>query len=313
MRRTDKVVAIGVADLHLRLRPPKVRRKEDDWMEAMARPLKELQALADKYDVPIVCAGDVFDYWKAEPELINFAIANLPDMYAVPGQHDLPLHNMNLIHKSAFWTLCKVDAIHPLFPNKPVKVGKDVVLHGFPWGTKIGPLQPGRRSRIDIAVIHKYIWQEGYSYPGAPDDLEITSYSNSLIGYHSALFGDNHKGFLGKVNSIPVINCGSMMRIKADQEEYRPSAALICDSGRVLLHRFNQNLDSFEPAEQESLLSREEVVKLGLVKDFIHQLEDLQTHGQDFIEAVLLITQSGRVSQEVKQMIAEALEHGQSR
>jgi hypothetical protein len=62
-----KIVAIVCSDIHLKHKPPLCRWGEDDWYEAMQRPLLQLQHLADKYDAPILYAGDIFDRWNPPP------------------------------------------------------------------------------------------------------------------------------------------------------------------------------------------------------------------------------------------------------
>ena len=104
-KNTENIIAIFAADLHLSLKAPIWRSTEQDWFEAMLRPLVELRTLATLHNCPIVYAGDIFDKWNSPPELINFAIEHLPKGHAIPGQHDLPLHNYEDIRKSAYWTL----------------------------------------------------------------------------------------------------------------------------------------------------------------------------------------------------------------
>ena len=115
---TAPVIALLVGDIHLSAKAPLCRAKEPDWFEAMARPLMELVDLQKQIGKesdgipPILCAGDVFDRWNSPPELINFALEYLPpQMYSIPGQHDLPNHNYNEIDRSAYWTLVAANKI----------------------------------------------------------------------------------------------------------------------------------------------------------------------------------------------------------
>ena len=54
----------------------------------MQRSLEQIRDLQKEFDCPVICAGDIFDKWNSPPELINFAYDNLPEIYAIPGQHD---------------------------------------------------------------------------------------------------------------------------------------------------------------------------------------------------------------------------------
>ncbi len=301
----DTVLAICVSDIHLSLRPPRARIGEADWLEAMARPLQELSNLAKKYDVPIVCAGDVFDYWRAEPELINFALGYLPPMFAIPGQHDLPLHNLELIKKSAFWTMVMAERITPLLPNRPVLL-ENMTLYGFPWGVPIEPLKNGS-SKINVAVCHKYLWEGANCFPGAPQEAEISALEDNVDGFHALIFGDNHKGFLSEVDNIPVLNCGGFMRRNIDEEHYVPSVGLLCQSGKFILHRLNTTRDKFSPRKEDEYLpnniQRQENIQL-----LIDGLSGLQQHSLDLLEALEEVMVIRHTSKEVRSIIMQAME-----
>src|SRR4030042_1550393 len=98
-KKDDKVIALFCSDLHLSLTPPVFRSNEPDWLTAQQRPLDELRALQSKHQCPIFCAGDLFDKWYGGPkehacELVNWAIKHMPYMHCIPGQHDLPEHDL---------------------------------------------------------------------------------------------------------------------------------------------------------------------------------------------------------------------------
>jgi hypothetical protein len=59
-KKTDKVIAILCADLHLSHKPPIARSNEPCWYTAMKRQLNELSNLSQKWEAPVLCAGDVF-------------------------------------------------------------------------------------------------------------------------------------------------------------------------------------------------------------------------------------------------------------
>ena len=103
-------IAILCSDLHLSLQRPACRA-DDDWMGVQAGYLNQLKQLAvdSNYSfgtLPIAFAGDLFDKWNVQPELINFALEHLPDgMICVPGQHDLPNHRLDQVHRSGYGVL----------------------------------------------------------------------------------------------------------------------------------------------------------------------------------------------------------------
>lgn len=173
----------------------------------MAGYLGQLRGLSEGHGtpgnpLPVICAGDIFDRYNAGPELINFALAYLPRMYAIPGQHDLPHHSYEDIRKSAYWTLVEAGKILNLEPGKPVGVGV-MQLWGFPWGTPVEPCPETPHLGIDVAVVHQYVWMKEHGYPGAPEENRVKNFLGKIVGYDAVVVGDNHKGF----KAHQILNC----------------------------------------------------------------------------------------------------------
>ena len=308
MRQPCQVVALLVADLHLSHRPPVARSNEPDWYEAMGRQLDELASLQKENNVPVVCSGDVFDRWNSPPELINFALENLPTLYAVPGQHDLPNHSYNLIKRSAYWTLVKTRRIIDLKPNQPVDVGQ-LRLWGFPFGVPVKPCKAPHHATLDVAVIHSYIWVKSACYPDAPEDKRLKSYADKLKGYDTAVFGDNHKGFLHRVNcdygesGCAVFNCGGFFRRKIDEWDHRPSVGLLHDDRTVKRHYLDCSQDKF--LDQREL---PQIFKGIAAETFLEELSSLGDAAINFAEAVDRILTGREMPKEVKDLIVNILE-----
>ena len=311
-----KPIAIFCADIHLSHTPPVARSAEPDWYAAMARPLRELNALATKHGCPVLCAGDIYDRWNSSPELINFAIDELPQMYAVPGQHDLPLHRLDDIKKSAYWTLVKSGKVIDMWFDKKSYTTPDWVipdvLHvlGFPWGKELHGIE-GREdypdsTDIQMALIHRYIWTKGASYPGAPVDQKLSSYSSVLQGYDYAVFGDNHIGFMAKSGDSIVVNCGCMIPRKSDERNCGPSVWLLGGDKSVRRHKLDTSQDRWlEPVEAEALEGRN-----SELDEFVAGLEELETDSLDFRDGVLRYIEDNKVSSGVRSAIMNAMEGG---
>jgi hypothetical protein len=183
-----KPVAILVSDLHLQARTP-VGRAETDWMgqvlTPMAQALRDVQASYDK--CPIICAGDVFDHWSPPVEVVNWAIDNLPKMWAIPGQHDLPGHRYADRMRGGYGTLVRAGVLHDLD-----QVRLDVVpgwcVVPAPWGCKVPPAPLGR----SLLVAHVYTAHTPQqAYTGAP----VGCYLGNTVEqrrYTVSLYGDNH-------------------------------------------------------------------------------------------------------------------------
>lgn len=302
MQAKDKVIAIACADIHLSQRAP-LARLDDNWFDAMARPLNELRELAYRYDVPILCAGDIFDGWRPPPEIINFALEYLPNgMITIPGQHDLPLHNLDDVEKSAYWTLVKAGKILGLTKDNgdtTMISGTDIRVRGFPWGVKVAPTG---MQHLRIALIHAYCWIPGHSYPNAPQEAKLTkSKASDLKGFSVAVFGDNHKGFLTKCGDTTVLNCGTLMRRKVDEIDYKPHVGLIHESGRVTLHYLN--------TDQDVMVNHEVPIDPSVdMDDFLNEVADLQYAVLDFSEAIRQAIEKRKPSPAVRQALLKAME-----
>lgn len=312
MRSSNKkIIAIFVADIHLQLNAPVWRSNEPDWFAAMKRPLDEIKDIQKKYNCPVICAGDVFDRWNSPPELINFAIENLPFLYSIPGQHDLPLHSYDDIKKSAYWTLVKAGRLLNLPHNEVLNMDGNITLHGFPFGSKITPPNEKYRRRINIAITHQYVWMEGHSYKTAPIENEInTKTYKQFANYDISVFGDNHCGFMGEVFDDKLkkvfFNCGSLMRRHSDQIDYRPQIGLLYEDGFIMPHYLDISKDKYIELEGE--------IKLGTIsisiKSFIDELEKLCSTDLDFHETMKQCITKSKISKAVENIILRAMENG---
>lgn len=315
-----EVIAIFLADIHLSLTPPVWRSAEDDWLEAQSRPLGEVKELQRKYKCPVICAGDIFDRnkkisdgWNAPPELINYAIQYLPDdMYAIPGQHDLPNHQYIDVHRSAYWTLVEAGKIINIPPSDTNGiVVNDCVLFGFPPGHGVKSILKieEERSKIIIAVVHDYVWITGHSYPTAPEEKKLGKDScisnREWLGYNVVVYGDNHKGFSHRIGSTDIFNCGTLMRRKSDEIDYKPQVGLLLESGKVVPYRLDISEDKCITKAEEQVKS--EIATLNM-EEFFDDLEKLGKTSLDFTDAMKEFLHSHKVSNEAKQILFDAME-----
>ncbi len=293
----SKIVALFVADLHLSWNPPVARSAEESWLDAQARPLRQLRDLQEKYDCPVVCAGDIFDKYNPTPALINWATRHLPVLVAIPGQHELPLHNLEDLEKSAYRTLIdtKIICWH---------VNDVFSLHSFPFGVQITPLEKELRG-LRVAVAHSYIWTEGNQYTGAPNGDNLSSYIKQLKGYGVAVFGDNHKGFTAKAGDCTVYNCGCLIRRKQNEREYKPAVGLLFDNGKVKRHFLDVSEDKWLEDDEELPLGE---VNERELSEFIDGLGGLDVERVGFGDMVRRYVNDGEVSDGVGKVMLEALE-----
>lgn len=219
-----KVRAILCSDMHLSHTAPVGRSAEPNWYDAQARMLDQLRALQEEHDVPIICAGDVFDRWNPPPSLINFAIRYMPPMWSIPGQHDLPNHRYDLVHNSAYWTLVESHVLRNLYGAVPLTPGLEIIAR--PWECKWDEPPPEKDIRR-LLVTHSYIHKKAHGYHGAPEDQKVSGYADRLKPYDVAHFGDNHSPFQAKCNGCQVVNTGTMMQRKRDERAYAVGVNLL--------------------------------------------------------------------------------------
>ena len=284
----DPVILIGLSDVHLSDKAPVFRSPEPSWEEAMRRPLDEVKSLSEKYDVPVVIAGDLFHKHNPAPRLINFAIDHLPVCYAVPGNHDLPSHRYDDVRGSAYWTLVQAGRILDLRPGEPRPI-EGCVLHAFPHGHDPEPVTGyPLLDGFHVAVVHAYVWADSSTgFPGALQESHLGSFRKRLGGFRLALVGDNHKSFLShpgeNSGGCTVVNCGGFMRRNSDQRDYRPRVALVRRSGKVNLHYLDVSQDR---CLAEVPHKEEEENPQADFSEFLSQLSGLQTRTADWKEMV---------------------------
>lgn len=312
-----EVIAVVCSDLHLSARPPVARAGEKDWFAAMERPLWQLRTLAEEYDCRVLCAGDVFDHWKAPPELINFALDALPaEMICIPGQHDLPNHSLGEVRRSAYQTLVKAGKIINATPagvwvdHRPSMVGFWV--HGFPWGVEVVPWPEEQRSAgtLHVALVHKYLWADAAGYVNAPKEGFVTSRKHPYPAYRSVVVGDNHQPwhlvYEGKAPG-DVFNCGGFMRRGSDEvNRPNPRCGLLYSSGHIENFSFDTSKETFVSVESFEGHDND----LGGMETFIAELMKLQGATLDYVGALREMMDRRDVSPAVRALVVEALEHG---
>ena len=203
--------AILCSDLHIRDTVPRCR--EDDYFYTQIRKLNGLVDLQKIKDFgqfcPIFCAGDLFDKAKSSNYLVREVVECFKNAYilSIPGQHDLPNHNIENFNKSSFGLLSEI--YNETFPRVPV-----------------GTMHEMEYKKRKVGLIHTFVQK-----PRDRQDKEIGGYSaKNLLKKYSKLdlilTGDNHKTFVVKHEGRLLVNPGSMMRMTAAQIDHKPCVFL---------------------------------------------------------------------------------------
>lgn len=216
--------AIICGDIHLRDDTPQCRT--DDFQAAQWRKIDWLAGLQQEHGCPVLDAGDLFHRWKVSSELVVKAFHHLPvEMYTVPGNHELPNHNLSLIEKSGLGVLKVSERIRVLDAGvmaRPFPCTAHV--HPFPWGFKTEPLL-GRKNEAavdrNIALCHVMTYTGRNPWPGCTDE-EAGAMLKRLKGFDLVITGHNHKPFVIEHEGRLLVNPGSLMRQAGDQADHRP-------------------------------------------------------------------------------------------
>jgi hypothetical protein len=226
-RNPKKFDLILGADFHLRDDIPQCRER-DEYLAAQERKLKFIHDLVLDNNATLLIAGDVFDNWKPSPWLISLALRYLPQgTVVVPGQHDLPAHNLAEIGKTGLQTLQEAGAVNVLTGGLRHVLGDPTASWGAIYGWAFGEdaqNPPKDDKGVKILLWHRLTCAGKQPWPGAeamPSGLLI----KKLDGYDLIITGDNHQQFCVKIDGGKrwIVNPGSLMRMASDQADFQPT------------------------------------------------------------------------------------------
>lgn len=302
----NPVIALAVADLHITSEPPISRSGEPSWEAVIQRQFRDLRSLQKQHDnVPILCAGDVFQKWNSDAETINLALTYLPQMIAIPGQHDLPYHALNELKKTAFGVLEKAGKIVYVEGSLEVQgPGGSFSVHGFPWGVSVAPLpaEKKKKGHLHIALIHAYCWNGNAKHLGASEQSEVKNFD--LKGYDVAVFGDNHKSFDSTQQRCIVFNCGGFFRRNSDEVVHRPRVGLIHRDGSVESHFLDITQDVFLSKTGKDYPKAEEFLS---VAEFVEELTTMKKGSINFIESLEVYQKTHKLSPMASQLLHQLI------
>lgn len=293
-------LAILCSDLHLRETTPRARA-ESDWYEVMEVQLRAIGTASLRLGVPIICAGDVFDKWNPSAELVNFAIKNLPKMFAIPGQHDLRYHSYEERHRGAYGALCAAGNLIDLPANEfhAISFGDKHKPHlwvwAMPWGEYDLP-KPSPKSKNDfkLGVLHQYRWSNANNKHAMAEDS--SKLESCFPGLDALLIGDNHIPW-----ELPgILNHGGFIPQNADQKDYQPHYGVLYADGHIERKPYNTTAPQWV---EEWIPDAPQAVADGL----IHELRSLENTGDSFVERVRMAIESEQDSI-VKEKLREIYE-----
>jgi hypothetical protein len=293
------VDAILVSDLHIRETTPECRT--DDFIETQTRKYKWLSELEKKYKCPILNAGDLFNYWKPSPWLLAWALRTLPSgIITIPGQHDLPAHNLDNIEKSGIQVLSdagKVVIVNSTRPRHWNDINFSIM--GFPWNIELTKARDVCEVP-QVAIIHYGVYQNKPHYPGAEN---IGGTAKSVIkrmpGFNLIISGDNHLTFTERVGNSLLVNPGSFTRQTAAQIDHKPSVFL-------WYAETNEVEQMFVPIEK-NVINRTHIDKVEArderLEAFISKLDTKVDISISFKENLKIHLAKNKISKEIETII----------
>jgi DNA repair exonuclease SbcCD nuclease subunit len=210
-----KPIAILTADWHIRESVPTCRT--DNFYKTQKKKLSFIAELANKYEIPIILAGDLFHKWKTSPRIESLIIEQLKKtkqyLIAIPGNHDLPAHNVKEIKRSSYNVIYQTGLIR--------KDHENFQAYTFPYGKEIEN-NKRKNTKLKICIAHQLTYDIKKPWADCQAD-SATKLLKKYNGYDLILTGDNHQSFTRKYEGKLLVNPGSITRQTAGQIDFKPS------------------------------------------------------------------------------------------
>lgn len=285
---------VMLADLHIKTDNPICRL--DQYFDTVMAKFKWIKETVGP-DAKILIAGDIFDTGKPQSFLkMYYVMAPLfsGNVVTIPGNHDLSYKSMGYMNETAYGALSKITGMHI---EEPTILNDEYEIHPFGFGEEMEHRTPvfGRKM---IAMTHQFVYDKKLPFDLGVHALDLL---HKFPEYAIILSGDNHQHFIFEDAGRFLVNPGSLMRMDADQIDYKPRAVILEDGKFSLLDiPIENNVVSRKHIEvrSASLLARENIMAyLELAKT-----ADSETY--DFLASLLESTQ-GLEDEIVKQILMD--------
>lgn len=258
-----------------------IKTRKDNVLAAGMDKIGQIMQIAKSHNVAaILQPGDIFESHKANDFLkqyiINFLkseMAKVP-VYSVFGNHDLRYHSSN-INNTPLKVLDAAGVVR-ILKDMPLIYPQDrVFIYGASWFEDI-PIPNPKLQGTNILVLHKMI-VDSKIWEGQVDH----TYGKILLkkyNYDLIVSGDNHKHFImhsgigSSIGKKLLINCGSLLRTRIDQEDHRPCVYVYNTNpqeGAPVLEQVYLVIDKFE-----NVIRVEEAVKIKAESERLKKFVD---------------------------------------
>lgn len=223
---------IASADWHLDETKPACRLEGEDWLATQARKLLWIEHFSELHgNCPIVVAGDICHYWRLSPGFLSFLIEHMPpDVYCIPGQHDLPYHSMGSYSQSALHLLEVAGALKVI--HKPTRIEKGgAVVHPLSLGEAPGRMhRPVNEEDFNVLIGHVLMWKDKCPPWAMFNNSAVKIWPEVSKEFGLVLTGDNHEQWWMVEPSRckqTWINPGPILRGNATECDLAPSVFVV--------------------------------------------------------------------------------------
>ena len=294
-------LAILLSDMHITDQVPR-GRAEKNWLNEVLLPrAKALRLAVDQYRCPILVAGDVFDRWAPSVEVVNWVMDNLPVMYSIPGQHDMPGHNYEGRYRGAYGTLVRARLLRDLVPGTYGGIIDGWSITAVPWGH---PIPPGL-GKNSLIMAHVYAADgKATMYHGC----EAPAIQTTVTGYSVALYGDNHIPWSRTINGTLHFNHGCWARRTTMEKNYQPEGfGVLWSDGTITRVAYNEPELWVEDAVLPEDANPHPMAEAARYLKFVSACRSAKLNDVDFLGK--LSAAAVRAGAEVAGVLTEVREH----
>jgi len=201
--------------------------RTDDFYQAQVKALEYVNYLTEKYNAVRVDAGDITNVavGKSVSDAVktqNLILEYIDKLIAILGNHDLKNKSLDYIGESIIQTAITAgNIIHVI--GKPYLIpDSNVMIHGFNYGEEIAHLADEYKNdgNTHIVLYHGFVDERENTLIGGLVAKDIV---HEFYGDYSFIItADHHKPFHYTYKGCTLINTGSLMRISANQIDYKP-------------------------------------------------------------------------------------------
>ena len=293
---------IITADWHLRSQKPRCRLDEN-WINTQREALTQIAAYAGEYEAHVIVVGDIFHSTnETTMEIIGLVqeFASMLDefelsLYILAGNHDMPQHNIENLHRSAFNILLN---------------SKNVFhINQMEFDHKLSAVDFGMEDKPGAEIIFKHVlcFPEKEKVPPNAKIIKPSELFEENTNAKYIFTGDYHRQFVYRKKGKKLLNPGCLLRQAADMIDYEPSCFLVDLGNDELSYKICPIVDDGKLVTDEYLET--EKARNDRIGAFIERIKSNEQVSFDFIENVHTMMKNNKIDADTKSIILELMEN----